>query len=438
MTPQEPEYKTTISEAQLAASHMFDKSRTRRRFPLRWLLAVVILAGIGAAFVAGLYPRLEARTSLRQEAAEQGVLAVAVLQPKASSAAQELVLPGNMQAFTYSPIYARTNGYLKRWYTDIGKRVKAGELLAEIDTPEIDDQLAQARADTATAEANLRFAQSTAARWEALLKTDSVSRQEVDEKRSDLAAKKAILDAARYNVARLEKLQSFKKIYAPFDGVITARNTDVGTLIDAGSGPSKELFRLAATKKLRVFVSVPQAYSRDVTPGLPADLTLAEMPGRHFKGVVARSAQAIDVSSRTLLVEVDVDNPDNELLPGAYAVVHLKINASQPSLILPVNTLLFRPEGVMVAVLHQDKAILTPIKIGRDFGSTVEVVSGIGAQDMIIVNPSDSLVSGARVRVVQDALRPEAAAQAGAGTPAQPKPEAAKPEASKPEAPKKQ
>lgn len=396
---------------------------------LRWILAAVALVAIAAAFFVGIQPRLEARAALKKETAENSVVAVAVTKPKATSPGRELELPGNMQAFSSAAIYARTNGYLKRWYADIGKRVKAGELLAEIDTPEIDDQLAQARADTATAEANFKFAESTSQRWEGLLKSDSVSRQEADEKRSELAAKKAVLDAARYNVNRLEKTQAFKKLYAPFDGIITARNTDIGNLIDAGSGASKELFRVAATKKLRVFVNVPQAYARDVTTGLAAELTLPESPGRKIKGTVARSTESIDASSRTLLVEVDVDNPDGDLLPGSYVVVHLKMTASRPAVMLPVNTLLFRPEGVMVAVLQQDKAVLTPIKIGRDFGNQVEVLSGISPTDSIVVNPSDSLVSGAQVRVVEDAVAKTAEAPKDAGA----KPEAPKQPAAKKE-----
>lgn len=429
MTSDEPEYKNEITEAQLAAATFRQPPPRRRVMGLRWILAAVALVAIAAAFFVGIQPRLEARAALKKETAENSVVAVAVTKPKATSPGRELELPGNMQAFSSAAIYARTNGYLKRWYADIGKRVKAGELLAEIDTPEIDDQLAQARADTATAEANFKFAESTSQRWEGLLKSDSVSRQEADEKRSELAAKKAVLDAARYNVNRLEKTQAFKKLYAPFDGIITARNTDIGNLIDAGSGASKELFRVAATKKLRVFVNVPQAYARDVTTGLAAELTLPESPGRKIKGTVARSTESIDASSRTLLVEVDVDNPDGDLLPGSYVVVHLKMTASRPAVMLPVNTLLFRPEGVMVAVLQQDKAVLTPIKIGRDFGNQVEVLSGISPTDSIVVNPSDSLVSGAQVRVVEDAVAKTAEAPKDAGA----KPEAPKQPAAKKE-----
>jgi RND family efflux transporter MFP subunit len=402
MKSNEPVYQKELSEADLAEPPF--RQGHKRRASRRWLLAGVVLVVVAATFFLGIQPRLEVRAALKKETADLNVPTVSVTQPKAKAVGQELILPGNMQAFADTPIYARTSGYLKRWHVDIGKRVKAGDLLAEIDTPEIDDQLQQARANYATTEANYRLAESTSARWEALLKTDSVSKQEAEEKRSDLAAKKAVLEAARYNVSRLEKLQSFKHLYAPFEGVITARNTDIGKLIDAGSGPAKQLFHLASTRRLRVYVNVPQAYSRDAVPGVTAELTLSEFPGRRFKGTLVRSAQAIDAASRTLLAEVDVDNPTGELLPGAYAEVHLKLDAAHPALMLPVNTLLFRPEGVMVAVLQQDqRAQLTPVKLGRDFGTEVEVVSGLAANDQVIVNPSDSLVSGTQVRVVQDA-----------------------------------
>jgi len=403
MNSDEPEYKNELSESQLAAANMFKSRPARRRFSFRWLLLGAVAIVIAATYVLGIQPRLDARAALKKETADLGIMTVSVTRPKAPKATQELTLPGNMQAFLDTPIFARTNGYIKRWHADIGKRVKAGELLAEIDTPEVDDQLHQARADRATAEANYRLAESTNARWEALLKTDSVSRQEVDVTRSDLAAKKSVLDGARFNVARLEKLQSFQRLYAPFDGVITVRNIDVGTLIDAGSAPAKELFHLASTKRLRVFVNVPQAYARDILPGVTAELTLSEYPGRRFKGTVVRSAQAIDAASRTLLTEVDAENATGELLPGAYVVVHLKFDSTQAGVIVPVNTLLFRPEGVMVAVLQADqRAVLTPIKLGRDFGNEVEVVSGLNATDSVVVNPSDSLESGVKVRLVQE------------------------------------
>ncbi len=363
MTSKEPEYKNALSDSDLARAHF--RSAPKRRISRRWWLLVALLILGAATFIFGIQPRLAARADLKKETANHNVTAVSVTKPKTTSASQELVLPGNLQAFSDTPIYARTTGYLKRWYADIGKKVRAGELLAEIDAPELDDQLQQARADHATAEANYQFAQSTAVRWEALLKTDSVSKQEADEKRNDMAARKAVLEAARYSVLRLEKLQAFKKLYAPFDGVITARNVDVGTLIDAGSGSAKEMFHIASTKRLRVFVNVPQSYAREVGPGMTAELTLAEFPGQRFKGVFARSSQSIDAVTRTLLSEVDVENASGELLPGSYAQVHLKLSSEHAALIVPVNTLLFRPEGVMVAVLQNDRAVLTPVPAAK-------------------------------------------------------------------------
>jgi len=400
MTSKEPVYKTDLGESDLAAAHF--RTPAKRRFSRHWWVLGVVLILAAATFIFGIQPRLVARADLKKETAHLNVTMVSVTKPKTTSGSQELVLPGNLQAFSDTPIYARTTGYLKRWHADIGKKVKAGELLAEIDAPELDDQLQQAKADRATAEANFHFAESTTARWDALLKTDSVSKQEADEKRNDMAARKAILDAARYNVLRLEKLQAYKRIHAPFDGVITARNVDVGTLIDAGIGPAKEMFHIASTKRLRAFVNVPQSYAREVNPGMTAELTLAEFPGQRFKGTFARSAQSIDTATRTLLAEVDVENEKGELLPGSYAQVHLKLSSEHAALIVPVNTLLFRPEGVMVAILQADHAVLTPIKLGKDYGSEVEVVSGLAATDSIILNPSDSLVSGAPVRVAQD------------------------------------
>jgi RND family efflux transporter MFP subunit len=401
MTSRDPTYENEVREADLRDMRA---PVPRRRLSRKWMVAAAGVAVVALTFIFGIQPRLEARDDLRKETAALNVMTVSVTKPKSSSQVQELVLPGNMQAYSDTPIYARTPGYLKRWTVDIGQRVKAGELLAEIDAPELDDQLAQAKADHATAEANYRFAASTAARWEALLKKDSVSRQEAEEKRNDMAARKAVLDAARYNVARLEKLQSYKRLYAPFDGVITARNVEVGMLIDAGGGAARELFHIAATRKMRVYVNVPQSYARDAVAGGEATVTLTEFPGRTFKGRLARTTRSIDATTRTLLAEVEVDNATGELLPGAYAQVHLKLSTPHPVLVLPVNTLLFRPEGVMVAVLQPDQtARLTPIELGRDFGTEVEVVSGINAEDSIIVNPSDSLVSGAQVRLVQEA-----------------------------------
>jgi RND family efflux transporter MFP subunit len=367
-----------------------------------WIAAIVAFVIVAAIVIAGILPRVRARTALRKETAEMAVPTVSVVQPKRAAPAQELVLPANVQAFADSPIYARTNGYLKRWYVDIGARVKRGQLLAEIETPEVDQQLRQARADLATAEANLGLSKITADRYADLLKTDSVSKQEADNAAGDYAAKKATVDSSKANVERLQQMQSFEKIYAPFDGVITARNTDIGALIDSGSagGTRTELFHMAQPDKLRVYVNVPEAYSQAARPGLTADLTLAEFPGRRFQGKLVRTANAIDQTTRTLLVEIDVDNPSGTLFSGAYAEVHFKLPSATSTFILPVNTLLFRAEGLRVATVTDGQhAELRPITIGHDFGNEVEVVSGLSGNESIVVNPPDSLASGQQVRI---------------------------------------
>jgi RND family efflux transporter MFP subunit len=346
---------------------------------------------------------MESTAALRKDTENLNVPTVAVIAPKKGNPEQTLVLAGNMQALTEAPLYARTNGYIKRRHVDIGTRVSAGQLLAEIDTPEVDEQLQQARADLATATANYELAQKTAERWQELLKSNTVSKQGADQTHGDMQAKKAALDSARFNVTRLEKTQSFKRIFAPFAGVITARNAEVGGLVDAGAaGKDKELFHVAATDRLRVNISVPQIHSREVTPGMEAELVLVEYPGRRFKGTLVRTAQSIDATSRTLPAEVEVDNPTGELLPGAYAQVHLKLRTGKPALILPVNALLFRPEGVQVAVVPADnKALLKKVALGKDFGTQIEIVSGLDASEQVILNPSDSLISGTVVRPVK-------------------------------------
>jgi RND family efflux transporter MFP subunit len=365
------------------------------------VLFLVFATVIAVVVYTGILSRTASAASLERETHADSVLAVSVVHPKAGGAEEEVVLPGNIQAFTDSPIYARTTGYLRKWYVDIGTHVKAGELLAEIDAPELDHQLQQAKADLETAQANLRLAQSTADRWEFLLRTQSVSRQETDEKLGDLSAKKAMVDASSNAVHRLEDLQSYEKVTAPFDGVITARNTDVGALIDAGANtPGRELFHLAATGSLRVFVSVPEVYDRAAQSGAHAALQLTEFPDRHFTGTLVRNANAIDTASRTLLVEVDVENPTGELLPGAYVLVHLKLpGKTSRGYTIPVNTMLFRSEGLRVGVVRDGRAQLVPITIGRDYGSVVEVVSGLSPNDQVIANPADSLISGQPVRI---------------------------------------
>ena len=371
------------------------------------LIAIIVLIVVIAIVVAGVVPRLRAKAALKVETNSLAVPQVQVIQPKRGSPAQEIILPGNIQAFTDAPIYARTNGYLKAWYFDIGAHVKQGQLLAVIETPEVDQQLLQARADLNTAQANLNLSQITYNRFEGLKNTDSVSTQDVDNAAGDYAAKKATVDSAQSNVNRLADLQSFEKIYVPFDGVVTARNTDVGQLIDSGSsgGVGRELFHVAAIRTLRVYINVPQQYSVAARPGILADLTLAQFPGRKVQGKLVRTANAINLASRTLLVEVDVDNSTGELLPGAFTEVHLKIPTDIPSYILPVNTLIFRAEGLQVATVETrdnvERAKLVSITLGRDFGATVEVVSGITDADRVIVSPPDSLVDDEQVQITQ-------------------------------------
>jgi len=328
---------------------------------------------------------------------------VAVVQPTAEPGTDELVLPGNLQAYIESPIFARTNGYLLRWYKDIGSKVEKGELLASIDTPEVDQELSQARASREQIRAALGLAKISADRWENLRKTDSVSQQEADQQTSGYEQAKANLAAADANVRRLEQLESFKNVYAPFSGVLTRRNVDPGALINSGAqAAGRELFDMARVDPLRVYVSVPQAYAPSMKVGLKAAVTLQEFPGQKFTGTVVRTADAIDMSTRTLYTEVDVPNKDGKLLPGSYGQVHFAIGNSVPRITIPVNAMLFRSEGAQVAVVGQDgKVQLRRIVIGRDFGATLEILGGIEPSDRIIINPSDSLEEGQQVRVAQ-------------------------------------
>jgi RND family efflux transporter MFP subunit len=395
----EVEKPVTVEEPKPAGNPQGNSAR-------RWWIAVLALVIVAAIVISGILPRIHARADLDKETAEMAIPTVSVVQPKRGAPAQEVVLPANVQAYIDAPIYARTNGYLKRWYVDIGAHVKAGQLLADIETPEVDQQLRQSKADLATAEANLNLSRITNDRYADLLKTDSVSKQDADNAAGDYAAKQATVQSAQANVKRLEELQAFEKIYAPFEGVITARNTDIGALIDSGSsgGTRTELFHIAQPDKLRVYVSVPEAYSQAAKPGLTADLALAEFPGRLFPGTLVRTAEAIDQSTRTLLVEIRVNNPTGTLLSGAYAEVHLKLPTATAAFILPVNALLFREEGLRVAAVTDGKhAELKPVTLGHDFGSEVEVVAGLAGNESIIVNPPDSIVSGEEVRVAQPA-----------------------------------
>src|ERR1700728_1725163 len=368
----------------------------RRRTALVGTILVLLVA---YAVFEGIHSRVEAKAELHQVALNSAIPSVNVVYPKGGSVPEEIELPGNTQAFTDTPIYARTNGYVKHWYVDIGARVRQGQLLALIETPELDQQLQQARADLKSAEANLQIADITATRWQNLLKTDSVSHQETDQAISDLHAKRALVDSNRANVDRLEQLQSYERIVAPVNGVITARNTDIGALIQADTTTPKEIFHLAAIRTLRIYVPVPEVYAPSVETGAKADVTLDAFPGQVFTGTLVRNADAIDPATRTLNVEVDVDNSSGRLMPGAYAFVHFKVPATNDAVTIPTNALLFRSGGLRVGGGRNSHVALLPITVGQDYGAAVEVLSGLSARDAVIANPSDSLANGAQVRV---------------------------------------
>jgi len=363
------------------------------------LFTLLLLIAAGLLAVSGIVPRLNARKALAAETSLTAAPAVNVISPAHAAPAEEVVLPGNMQAFVDAPIYARTSGYLKRWYFDIGAHVKAGQLMAEIESPEVDQQLAQAREQVNTAQANLQLAQITATRYTDLFKTDSVAKQDVDNAVQNAAAREADVRSAKANVARLEQMVGFEKVYVPFTGVVTARDTDIGQLIQSGSGQNHELFHVASVDKLRVFVNVPQTYSHATKPGMLADLTLPELPGRRFTGTLVRTADSFDPATRTLLVELDVPNKDGQLFPGAYTEVHFKMKAQGDTLIIPATSLIFRAQGLRVPVVRDGKTVMLPVTTGRDFGNTVEVLTGLTADAQIIANPPDSLVEGEPVRV---------------------------------------
>jgi RND family efflux transporter MFP subunit len=335
------------------------------------------------------------------------VPSVSVVVSKRTVPAQEIILPGNIQPFVSSPIYARTDGYIKKWYFDIGAHVKAGDLLAVIQTPEVDEQLAQARSTLATAQANLQLAQITRDRYQSLLTKHAVAQQDVDNAVGTYAANQAIVDADMANVRHYEALVSFEKVYAPFDGVITTRNTDIGDLINSGSSsaPKTDLFDMSQTRTLRVYVNVPEEYSQGIKPGqTSADITLAEFPGKRFPGKLVRTSEAINATTRTLLTEVDLDNPGATLLSGSYAEVHLQIPSHSSTFLLPVSSLIFRGEKLQVGVVRNGRVAITDVSPGHDFGDQIEVVAGLKPNDRVIVNPPDSLVSGQQVYIVQAAL----------------------------------
>ncbi len=379
-------------------------ARKRSRKP--WLVVTIAATAVAALLISGIWSRVNARTALKVETAQAALTAVSVVSPKQTAPADEIILPGNVQPFINSPIYSRTNGYLKKWYFDIGAHVKKGQLLGVIETPEVDQQLQQARSNLLTAQANLELASVTKNRYQGLLKSNAVSQQDVDNAVGTFNANKSIVEADKAAVEQYSALASFEKIYAPFDGVITARNTDIGDLISSGSGSGvkTDLFHIAQPGKLRVYVNVPEEYSQGIKSGMTANLTLAEFPGRKFQGKLVRTAEAINVTTRTLLVEIDVDNPTGTLLTGSYAEVHLAVPTQASTFLLPVNTLIFRSEGLHVAAVKDGKVVLTAVTPGHDFGNEIEIVSGLKPDDQVIVNPPDSIVSGQAVQIVQAAL----------------------------------
>lgn len=398
------EMKETIGEVKTASSNPVNRGQHSGR---RWLVASSIVIVVAGVLAFGIWSRVKAEASLRTVTAEMAVPSVSVVQPKAAAPADEINLPGSIQPFISSPIYARTDGYLKKWYFDIGAHVKAGQLLAVIQAPEIDEQLAQAQSTLATAQANLELAQITKERYQAMLQKHAVSQQDADNAAGTYAANKAIVDADMASVRHYEALVSFEKVYAPFDGVITARNTDIGDLINAGSSaaPKTDLFHIAQTNALRVYVNVPEEYSRGIVAGKTgADIVLAEFPGQKFPGKVLRTSEAINGTTRTLLTEIDLPNPGNTLLTGSYAEVHLSIPSETTTLLIPVNTLIFRSKNVQVGVVRNGKVVLTDLTPGHDFGAEIEVVAGLKADDQVVLNPPDSLVSGQEVKIVQASL----------------------------------
>ncbi len=386
---------TEISTVATAPRHV------RRRYTAPLVATAVVIALLAA----GVVPRLHASAALTRQTESVQVLNVSVVMPKTAPAEQELLLPGSAMPYADAAIYARTSGYIAYWSADIGAQVKAGSVLATIQTPELDAQLQQARADLALAQSNYAYAQTTAQRWQGMLKTQSVSQQDTDMKVSDMQAKQAMLASAQAYLARLSEMVSYEKVTAPFDGTVTARNVDVGTLVTAGgtpgsSGMSGELFHLEQTSKLRVFVDVPQDAAPFAVPGTQVFLTTQQYPGRHFVASVVRNDGSIDPVSRTMRVEVDVDNADHALLPGAYIQVHLQLHTT-PALDLPVSALLFRPDGVTVAVVGADNKVqLKTVQIGRDFGTHLEITTGLAATDRVIDNPGDSIMTGQAVHIV--------------------------------------
>ncbi|MGA7402114.1 MAG: efflux RND transporter periplasmic adaptor subunit [Candidatus Sulfotelmatobacter sp.] len=385
----------------------------RKALTLVGIALLVLLAAGGFTMLS----RMSHERALANETERETVPTVAVVNPVSEKPDEDLILPGSLLAYEESPIYARTSGYLVRWYKDIGSRVTKGELLARIDTPEVDQELNQSRAARQQIVAQMELAKITADRWQNLLKTDSVSAQEVDQNTSGYKQAQANLAAADANVRRLEQLEGFKEVYAPFTGVLTRRNVDPGALINAGAqAAGRELFDIARVDPLRVYTSVPQAYAPFIKVGAKTFVTLQEFPGQKFVAIVARTAEAIDPATRTLLTEVDVPNKDGRLLPGSFGEVHFAVGNGVNKVTIPVNAMLFRAEGPRVAVVGPDNKVqLRPINIGRDYGTTLEVLGGVSPTDQIVINPADSLEDGQQVNVAQPQQQP------GQAQPAQPK-----------------
>ncbi len=386
----------------------------RRRFP--GLQAAGVLAVLAIAAGWGIFTRMGNESALAKKAQDSSVPTVQLVNITAGPAAEEVVLPGTVQPLIEAPIYARTSGYVKEWYTDIGTPVKKGQLLALLDTPEVDQQLRQAEADFASAQANDTLAQSTAKRWAALAATDSVSKQENDERQADAQAKKALLASARANLDRLHELEGFKRVTAPFDGVVTARQTDIGALINSGASQGGSLFRVTDNSKLRVYVQVPESNAQMMKKGVKVQLGIAELPGKSFEAEITRTAEAMDSQSRTLQVEIQYNNEKHDILPGGYAQVHFHLPLAEGKPHVPVSALIFRANGLQVAKIDdQSHAHIVPIKLGRDFGREVEVVSGVESGDKIIASPPDSLNDGDVVHIAEKKDDPKQASDAGKG-----------------------
>jgi RND family efflux transporter MFP subunit len=379
---------------------------TRKRSRKSWLILAIAVIAVAGLLMSGIWSRVKARNTLNTETNQAAIPAVSVVSPKQTAPTDEIILPGNVQPFINSPIYSRTNGYLRKWYFDIGAHVKQGQLLALIETPEVDQQLQQARSNLLTAQANLELAAITKTRYLGLLKSNAVSQQDADNAVGTYNANKAIVEADKAAVEQYSALVSFEKIYAPFDGVITARNTDIGDLINSGSGGGvkTDLFHIVQPGVLRVYVNVPEEYSQGIKVGMTADLNITEFPGRKFQGKLVRTANDINVTTRTLLIEIDVDNPTGTLLTGSYAEVHLAVPTQASTFLIPTNTLIFRSEGLHVAAVKDGQVVLAAVTPGHDFGNQIEIVAGLKAGDQVIVNPPDSIVAGQAVKIVQASL----------------------------------